>query len=1081
MKPLYIAPAAAVFEKNASEVTLPEDANSWSNEIMQELFKQIPYIADFDPEVVMDRVDAERGYGFGHVEVKNKTELQSGASQGAQDAVGVHLVRIPVIIKDRKLFPFDVLVTADSKMLPLNESRVRQALFRPQAFDVTSRTPGDMSMVGQLYPPYRQNFGGGGGGGSMGVGMGKEGSYEPDLRDLLLAGQTVYGGALGGIAGYNKGRDSGEGLGGAVTGAVGGGGGALLGGLAGRGMVPASGQEAGPLAAQVAAQTMGALGGGRLGYDSLTSRLHRGVKEGSAVGDAKKKCASCGSLEKCGCMGKQSSSLEEFLLSEKNAFTAVEGGAVLGAGGAALGGLAGYLKGRGTGEGASGAARGALGGGLGAGAGALGGFLSGIPDEGTLASTALGGLAGYKAMTHGIGRGPAGELAGYNHYADHMNELIAAEGGSMDPAVHDHHTRAYNAMHGTNHPLVSDEMEMHPGAQIKQSGILDDVKRKAMEHAHEVGQASQAASAAAGDAAGRAAVSGAASELSGLARAGKEKVLGLAKEHGGKALAAAGGLYAANKGVNYAIDRHRDKKMVEDLRKKGSASVPNSTAAKSIGPKIHQMVPKLGSILEAILPTINVEDHLKFAEALEEPSLRALYVHSRTFTGPACSKLAQYEPASHTKTAAVVDSLMRPDVVQVTKLASGYQIKVASSQYWQPVSREADRGMVVRMFGEKVALAADTTGAVTMSEGEAVVGDSTPESRPELISSFGLYRVKNMEGQELVGFVFPNLLDTDGTALPIALFTNGSETALQDAVVGELVGKDSGLVFGPSTGHGMFVNQLPNGSADAMVPMTIKAGYSEGGSRKMHVETYDGREMFVELQPNIQKPTDVDGTCIIPANYKWMPLGGDEVVLVSSPDGWGQAKAASSSFAQVVVRAGGENSFSLEGPALRKIASDERSFLSLDDTLFMFAGMGTDLNYAAEKIAEAIATFSPVSVPISRHIKLASDVREEAAASAAEKLAHVPNLRCSLIKEAAFVPDPGAVDTVLSVGFINPENIMTFVSYLPQLDQSQGRLCELLVAARMGLSDVPTSPLEKCIRSLEGVIDGLKVLAFSKS
>lgn len=931
MKPLYIAPAAAVFEKNASEVTLPEDANSWSNEIMQELYKQIPYIADFDPEVVMDRVDAERGYGFGHVEVKNKTELQSGASQGAQDAVGVHLVRIPVIIKDRKLFPFDVLVTADSKMLPLNESRVRQALFRPQAFDVTSRTPGDMSMVGQLYPPYRQNFGGGGGGGSMGVGMGKEGSYEPDLRDLLLAGQTVYGGALGGIAGYNKGRDSGEGLGGAVTGAVGGGGGALLGGLAGRGMVSASGQEAGPLAAQVAAQTMGALGGGRLGYDSLTSRLHRGVKEGSAVGDAKKKCASCGSLEKCGCMGKQSSSLEEFLLTEKAA------------------------------------------------------------------------------------------------------------------------------------------------------GLLDSVKQKAREHAHEVGQASQVASAAAGDAAGRAAVSGAANELSGLARAGKEKALGLAKEHGGKALAAAGGLYAANKGVNYAIDRHRDKKMVEDLRKKGSASVPNSTAAKSIGPKIHQMVPKLGSILEAILPTINVEDHLKFAEALEEPSLHALYTHSRAFTGPACSKLAQYKPASHTKTAAVVDSLMRPDVVQVTKLASGYQIKVASSQYWQPVSREADRGMVVRMFGEKVALAADTTGAVTMSEGEAVVGDTTPESRPELISSFGLYRVKNMEGQELVGFVFPNLLDTDGTALPIALFTNGSETALQDAVVGELVGKDSGLVFGPSTGHGMFVNQLPNGSADAMVPMTIKAGYSEGGSRKMHVETYDGREMFVELQPNIQKPTDVDGTCIIPANYKWMPLGGDEVVLVSSPDGWGQAKAASSSFAQVVVRAGGENSFSLEGPALRKIASDERSFLSLDDTLFMFAGMGTDLNYAAEKIAEAIATFSPVSVPISRHIKLASDVREEAAASAAEKLAHVPNLRCSLIKEAAFVPDPGAVDTVLSVGFINPENIMTFVSYLPQLDQSQGRLCELLVAARMGLSDVPTSPLEKCIRSLEGVIDGLKVLAFSKS
>lgn len=696
MQPLYIEPARVAFEKNAAEVTLPEDANSWPNEIMQELYKQVPYIADFESEVIMDRVDAERGYGFGHVEVHNKTELQAGANPAAQEAVGIQSARIPVIIADRKLYPFDVLVTSDSKMLPLNEGRMRQALFRPQAFDVTSRTPGDMSMVGQLYPPYRQNYGFGGGGVGMSVGMGKEGS-----------------------------------------------------------------------------------------------------------------------------------ALEDFL-----------------------------------------------------------------------------------------------------------NEKKAA-------------------------PLV-----------------------------------------------------------------------------------------------------------------------PNSTAPVNIGTKVKDLVPqfKLGSILSAILPTIGAEDHAKFASALEDPRTQSSYINARAFTAPSLSKLSQFKAVS------APGDQVRYDVVQVTKLAKGYRLKTASTACWAPQESELDRGGVVRLLGEKLALAADASGSVTVADGPAVSEEEGPETMPVIVSAFGLYRVKNEEGQEIVGYVFPNLLDIDGTSLPVALFTNGSATAMQESIAGEAVGKDSGLVFGPAKGHGMFVRQHENGGVDAMVPMTIKGGYSEGGSNKMHVETYDGREVFVEVQPNIQEPTEVEGTCIVPEDFRWLPLGGDSVTLVEHPEDWGQAKEAARAYASVVLRAGGEDSFTLEGIPLAKFASDERSFLSLDDTLFLLAGLGTDLKYASEKIAQSIFEGGPVQVRIGRNIKTAADRRREVAKETAEKTAALANFpRPSLIKEAAFIQDPLAVDTVLSLGFINPENIMTFVAYLPQIDQSQSRLCELLIAARMGLSDVPKSPLEKSIKSIEEVIEGLRVLAFQKS
>ena len=93
------------FEKVAAEVRLPESPDQWATEILQELYKQVPYISDFDPKIIMDRVDAEQGFGFGHVEVKNKTEAPDSASAESMEAAGIQEVRIPIVIKSGKLSP----------------------------------------------------------------------------------------------------------------------------------------------------------------------------------------------------------------------------------------------------------------------------------------------------------------------------------------------------------------------------------------------------------------------------------------------------------------------------------------------------------------------------------------------------------------------------------------------------------------------------------------------------------------------------------------------------------------------------------------------------------------------------------------------------------------------------------------------------------------------------------------------------------------------------------------------------------------------------------------------------------------
>ena len=72
--------------------------------------------------------------------------------------------------------------------------------------------------------------------------------------------------------------------------------------------------------------------------------------------------------------------------------------------------------------------------------------------------------------------------------------------------------------------------------------------------------------------------------------------------------------------------------------------------------------------------------------------------------------------------------------------------------------------------------------------------------------------------------------------------------------------------------------------------------------------------------------------------------------------------------------------------------------------------------------------------------------------------------------------DPTAVDKVLSVGFINPENISIFAGYIPEFESVIRKLAELLVATRMGLHTVDEGALQRAMVHLDKVVAGLKTL-----
>jgi hypothetical protein len=345
------------------------------------------------------------------------------------------------------------------------------------------------------------------------------------------------------------------------------------------------------------------------------------------------------------------------------------------------------------------------------------------------------------------------------------------------------------------------------------------------------------------------------------------------------------------------------------------------------------------------------------------------------------------------------------------------------------------------------------------------------------ITEFGIYQVQDANGNQLAGYVFPNLIDIDGTSLPIALFTNGSQMAVQSDIAGIPTTEGAPLVEGQPEGMGVFYQENR-----ATIPLTIKATLSspEEGGMVLHAETFDGREVQVMVQPNIEDITPgPDGELLVPDTFSWLPLdAAEKTALVTSPEDMHKEGSALRAFTSVTVRHGG-NCFSVEGFPVEKLASEDLQFMSLDDTMFLLTGLGTNLEYAQKKLGEAAAFSRPVSVLVSREIKTAKAMLEESRKTASAALTDLAYLQQDLVKEAAVIPDPAAVDTVLALGFINPENLGIFISHMAEIDSTQSKMCELLLAARLGLREVPAGSLEKAIKATEETLEGLHVLAFS--
>jgi hypothetical protein len=162
MESLYLKPEQ-VFEPTEQETMTKQsfasklgDAHElWPQEILDLFYEQHPYLADSEVEPVFKQINPERGYAIGTIVTKRKPAT---IPRDVEAGEMTKEIRFPFVVRDKDVSTFDIFVVGES-FHPATEKNIEQALFRPETFEVVTHLPGDISLVNQLYPPYRSRYG----------------------------------------------------------------------------------------------------------------------------------------------------------------------------------------------------------------------------------------------------------------------------------------------------------------------------------------------------------------------------------------------------------------------------------------------------------------------------------------------------------------------------------------------------------------------------------------------------------------------------------------------------------------------------------------------------------------------------------------------------------------------------------------------------------------------------------------------------------------------------------------------------------------------------------------------------------
>lgn len=482
------------------------------------------------------------------------------------------------------------------------------------------------------------------------------------------------------------------------------------------------------------------------------------------------------------------------------------------------------------------------------------------------------------------------------------------------------------------------------------------------------------------------------------------------------------------------------------------------------------------SILMAIAPTLSQHD----LDALSEKVAALPDMASNPAFLTVLANLAEFD--GRLMTVADADLLMDKaagyagvDVAQFGWDGETYWMKQASRSLYALHRDDLSRGELLKLAGKEVVDKVDAEGTVTVAEPAVDTAPmNTSADQWAVIEKAGIYKVRS-GGNDLVGWVIPSLIDFDGTRIPMAVFTNGAVAAVQGEIVGVKVADPGlGLPEAKPEGSGLFYVMVPGG-IEATVPMKIMgAEASMDGSNTFHAVSLTGQPVRIKLVEGLKAMIPGAEEVSLPATARFLPLNNEAPVpLVDDVEA---VKQASMAQPHIEIRHGGDI-VDMTFHGLPGFSASTPKVASIDDAIFTLCAAGMSPPAAHEIVKHASRTMRTEHVIGVHDVRPVASFMADIEKTASAKVAQVRELRRDLVKEASILPDIQTVDSVLSLNYLNPENIRVYVGKLPYLDKALNTVCELTIFSRLGMSEVPEHASARAARALDDVVQGLKGLA----
>ena len=428
------------------------------------------------------------------------------------------------------------------------------------------------------------------------------------------------------------------------------------------------------------------------------------------------------------------------------------------------------------------------------------------------------------------------------------------------------------------------------------------------------------------------------------------------------------------------------------------------------------------------------------------------------------------------------------EMANVEKLASAEEANVALIRY-------TDKGFDLTM-GNRQTFAPVTYSDVSkeklasldpyllnraLSEGYALVTPpgklGSTSTAPDLRvaeKTAGHFAVAAKEGGIHQAFVVNPLRSVqNGESLDLTLAIWEDGYNVQEKVAGVAIPSNfdiTGLPDHDVIGKGVFI--FEDGSVSE--PVEVENTVYRNDSEKYKCRTLWGKPISLEKSASVKVPLPYgDDQYLFPATAKFVPLPsfGHYNKLASDADSAEKLAFFNEDVDSVSLYKTSPGRYVLEGTPLSGLGHRQTANLDQSETAFMLGLLGADSSQAYEKLAAADrgeeVKFLPASIPtvpslpVSPYLGFADEIA---------------SMSTWMPKIASIMQSAQTIDTVLSLNFVTPDTMASYVENIELLEQARSKMAEMLMGARLGVPDLPEGALRSALRAINSIVSAINEL-----